>query len=140
MKLRSGFVSNSSSSSFIASDKTMSTSEIAELMTQIVIFDYLEEEGDSDWVKEIKAIQLKIIELCEQEYDGNILLPFTCNYQTLIYRDGKGGDILIKTCNNHPFYDLKTLTYVGEYSERFERTPNEFLDVRTGLICEPRDY
>jgi hypothetical protein len=94
MKIRQGFVSNSSSSSFVVACSDYDS--IWDLAAQMVAL----REWDSD-ERLIEAIY-------EQHSHGgddpeNISFP-TCNFSTFIHREGE--HYWISTCNNHPFYTI----------------------------------
>jgi uncharacterized Zn-finger protein len=108
MKKRFGFVSNSSSSSFIATKNDFQSSfDIA--IEMIPIRDY---EDDYELVEKVKELG----DLLPQ--DTNITFSST-NYETYIYSyNFKGEDIyVIDTCNNHFFQDVCGLRRVPEQIE-----------------------
>lgn len=95
MKIRNGFVSNSSSSSFIIGKKQYKdTFSIAEKMIPM-----REWENDDDKLLD----KIKIL----RENNLNFYTPISflsCNYDTYIYPTTKY--YVIMTCNNHPFYQI----------------------------------
>lgn len=84
MKIRTGFVSNSSSTSFTL-DTNKTTFEIAAEMLKFLLDE--EDEGTYEIIKTLNE-------------DTPIAYQRTTNYETLIWR-GKSGKIRISTCNNH---------------------------------------
>ena len=102
MKIRNGFVSNSSSSSFIISaDSYDSVFDLALAMIPH------REWGTSDkkLMAKIRKAMGKGGKKSKQKLDPNTSISFpTCNYQTYIVK--KGNYYLVSTCNNHPFYDV----------------------------------
>lgn len=102
MKIRAGFVSNSSSSSFILSTKTYETVFDAALaMLEVRTQDNWPDCPEKPMI--IKAKSLGI--------DPDTAVTFrTCNYDTFIFRHK--GQIYVSTCNNHPWWDH--LDYVSQ--------------------------
>jgi len=99
MKIRHGFVSNSSSTSYSVPLRAYkSTAKLA--LAMIPFRDGHEEDGKNEELKAIIKKQIK---------DG-LIKPATslsfpsCNYDTFIIQ--RGDYYLISTCNNHPFYDV----------------------------------
>lgn len=99
MKVRTGFVSNSSSLSFIVSDPQIkTTAECAFIMLEYLIGKYdgrpvAKELGEArDWVED------------NLEYNMPIVLPWTCNYETWIWSNHNG--VCVDTCNNHNWWDM----------------------------------
>ena len=102
MKIRNGFVSNSSSSSFIIARKNATTAEVALFMLFEVLSDSIEWESDDiieeDREQKIRAA-IKWLDK-NQQYNEPIFIPWTCNYSTFIWRNKY---ICVDTCNNHDF-------------------------------------
>ncbi len=96
MKIRSGFVSNSSSSNFIINGEAYpSVFDLAKAMLQIRTVDS-ERWTDVETSSINKAIR--------EGRDPNTAICFsTSNYDTYIKE--VLGDFLVTTCNNHPFGD-----------------------------------
>ena len=107
MKIRNGFVSNSSSSSFIISiDAYDDIFEIA-----INMIKQREWEGDEELIKKIKFAKKS------GEYNLNAPLAFdSCNYNTFIIKEYDKSRVKeiyhITTCYNHPF-ELKGIVGGG---------------------------
>ena len=100
MKIRNGFVSNSSSSSFIIKD--MDINEVATHMLNTIVEDF------SDWRENNKVLatykkwkeNLKEILKNPEVKDGDIGITMpSCNYRTYIVI--KDGEIYVQTANNH---------------------------------------
>jgi hypothetical protein len=98
MKVRHGFVSNSSSSSFVvkASKKIPDVFALAQEMT------LLRDWGETD------LNQIDKIEESKRDRNSNVCL-ITCNYNTFIIRSGDY--FLVDTCNNHPYYRELPIIY-----------------------------
>jgi len=91
MKIRQGFVSNSSSSSFILGCETT-----AEALGEIL--DALELEGEL-WTSPDVQKAREFLEQVGKGFNEPIIYPYTINYETLIYPEGRY--IRVDTCNNH---------------------------------------
>jgi hypothetical protein len=95
VKIRTGFVSNSSSSSFvIATDKSIVDVAFAMVPAR--------EWGDRDAILQEKLLTLSC---CGKIYDPNTPLAFkSCNFNTFMMKFE--GLIFVESCNNHPWYDF----------------------------------
>ena len=105
MKIRNGFVSNSSSSSFIASLGSFdSTLDIA--LAMIPLREY---ENDKDLCEKVE--KLKSILPAKTPITFN-----STNYKTYIYIEIVDGEevFVIDTCNNHPFSEIEEFRFVPE--------------------------
>lgn len=131
MKIRNGFVSNSSSSSFVIWSSDRSTAQTMRDMLKLVRAEWREEGIKRPYVREIT----KCIKWLQSNYrkDMPLLYPHTCNYETWIYKD-KYGNLFIETCNNHDgnWQSMEDFTPLGDDS--YERLPGirnelEFLDL-----------
>ena len=143
MKIRIGFVSNSSTSSFIAY-ATIST--VAKSMFNTVIDDY------SSWGERIDRATKRLY----QEWRKNLykglrrkrvkngemgITMSSCNYDTYIaYKNGR---CYVATCNNHLWDERLIDTYIPEESEsEIKNILNEFYfyNIRNGLIHSSEKY
>jgi hypothetical protein len=99
MKIRLGFVSNSSSSSFIIRG-TASTHEVAKKMYLIMI------ESWKEFGYKLPREHEKVMEWFDKNigFDDPILIPWTTNYETFIYKTNSG--VSVDTCNNIMWDDL----------------------------------
>ena len=96
MKTRHGFVSNSSSSSFIVHDPKRTTAQIMREMLKLVKAEWKEEKYNTRKIT-------KVIKWLQAHPKKNIPLvyPNTCNYETWVFKNLNSTDTMIETCNNH---------------------------------------
>lgn len=95
MKKKIDFITNSSSSSFILPSTIKDTKTVAKQMVDIIFKEWKEfDRLDEDFKKQIYN---NIKELDKNE---NIMIPFSCNYETFIHRL-ENGNIFVDTCHNH---------------------------------------
>ena len=132
MKIRTGFVSNSSSSSFIVHQSSgVSNIDIAREMIKCRDFAH-----DAD--------DLKQLELLKDEITDETALTFsTINYETYIfpgtYRDRSV--YFVCTSNNHMFRDLDFLTFISEDDIPMEELKSkEFHDIELDLYYKTPNY
>lgn len=135
MKIRSGFVSNSSSSSFIVSgDKK--TINVLDDMLDIWMGEPIN-RSDKDYKRIKKWINKN------KDFDNNLLLPYTCNYETFIYK--VDGEIYIDTCNNHEFYEIDYFQFIDEDDDdyghlSYKDDTVKFLDVGDMKLKTNKEY
>lgn len=141
MKVRYGFVSNSSSSSFVVHRPDETTAQIMREMLKIVKAEWKDEKFPKKMINAIDK-SLKWLQ-SHPKKDIPLLYPNTCNYETWVYKT-KGGDIFVDTCNNHDsnwenmtfdfrneddhdedFEYLKTLKFL-DLSDMKEKTRDEY--------------
>jgi len=137
MKCRSGFVSNSSSSSFVVSNKSS-----WDVLVQM--FKIYEEDCDEDKEQYFKSndmtnvynqnVQMrnKVREIIEKHKGENInyVMPFTTNYETFIYAS-ENNIVSVYTCNNIFWDNLeKTYNVYDDYLP-MEEANTKFLNVET---------
>ncbi len=97
MKIRRGFISNSSSSNFIVNNTYKTVFDLAIAMLEIRNEDY------SDWNKKEREqflTEIPNINKTNKDPDSSIYFS-TCNYDTYIKK--VLGYYIVTTCNNHPF-------------------------------------
>lgn len=106
MKTRNGFVSNSSSSSFvIAADKEIKT--VFDLAIKMIP---TREWGDDDkLIRKIKSSKVN---------PDNPIMFRSCNYDTYIIKEGKY--FVVETCNNHDWYELD-LDFVNNIPKEIQK-------------------
>ena len=101
MKIRSSHITNSSSSSFILETQT-STKKIALDIVQGLHSDL--ESMDERTYRANSTLRLRSVQSYfreRQDFDLPILISWTCNYETWIYRT-RSDEVAISTCNNDP--------------------------------------
>lgn len=133
MKVRAGFVSNSSSSSFIVgAAEGRTTAYVAYQMIRLLYND----RGNWGMKEEdYRAWQLKLNRALHYltrhfDLDVPIMFPWSCNYETYIWRN-KDGAFCVDTCNNDPWDNvLKDVKWMDEdeMSSRHAR-PSRFLEM-----------
>jgi len=102
MKIRNGFVSNSSSSSYVVGRHYYEN--VWDLAWQMVALRH--------WDTDEKLIEKLMDNMVFGEPEQDISFP-TCNYDTFIHIEGD--NFWIGTCHNHSFWQLfKNKTHVGE--------------------------
>lgn len=124
MKVRTGFVSNSSSSSFVIKEPEIKTT--AECAYWMLTFIDLGNDSDIEY-----AISWLLENL---DYDEPIMFPWSINFETWIQKTDKG--ICVETCNNHQWYDLFFYEYIPEVGEGCDLSI-PYLDLST---MEPTIY
>lgn len=137
MKIRAGFVSNSSSSSFIISKNDFgSVFALAEDMLNQRI------GGDGYWNEDNKKLK-ELLNTTDK--DTNTPVKFnSCNYDTFIKEDDSGEYLMVKTCNNHDWglneFDFQT-DDGSQVWKFFERGDNkQFWDIEVDLMTEEIPY
>jgi hypothetical protein len=135
MKIRNGFVSNSSSSSFVIKGGT-TTSQIATMMMYEVRSNW---EGSTRLFEDECGLPDGFEEALEWlhdnvEYNEPIMFPWSTNYETFIWTVGK--DIYVDTCNNQD-WGLLGPTYSNESGEYY--TDIVYNDVYSHSFLNLRD-
>lgn len=122
MKLRSGFVSNSSSSSFVISgDAYSGTFDIAEAMLK-ERNDYWEEWKD---LKKSGDEDISKLQILRRGKDPNTPLSFrSTNYDTYITKIGNY--YFVSTCNNIPFYNMLDGVIIYAEEAMLDDLPEDF--------------
>jgi hypothetical protein len=130
MKIRNGFVSNSSSSSFVISDEKFPT---VRSLAKYMLKRKLKESEDEDYSWKDEAIEedskyMKILE----KIDENSPVSFpSCNYDTYIKK--VGDCYLVATCNNT---DWK----LWDYTTKLTESAREELKKIQGSFLSDREY
>lgn len=111
MKIRNGFVSNSSSSSFIieCAGETKTVRDVATLMINVLI-DNIVDGKWGEWKEDLEQKKQWIKDLETIDENHSVHFP-SCNYDTWIKK--VGDRILVSTCNNE-HWDLPNLSNITE--------------------------
>ncbi len=129
MKIREGFVSNSSSSSFIVLEpKLTTTARVALMMLSVVMEEY---EGEGWLDGELEDEMEKAIDFLSSntDYDQPICFPWGINYETFIRRTDEG--IFVDTCNNHPWWDYFDCGSSSTEEEYWEDDGTSYLELQS---------
>jgi len=139
MKVRNGFVSNSSSSSFIVHNVS-SSMEVFNLMIPLVKEDYCcYDDGKRAW-KEGHGKNVKRFKKSRgEDFNGGILIPFTCNYETFIY-PVEDGECYVETCNNHPWTDVLAVREMESEHRHYHDDKTRFVNVSTNEFTTPKKF
>lgn len=136
MKIRTGFVSNSSSSSFILDDRYEDIFQAAEQMINLRNEEWADWDREKEWVDPDlpnlrKARQMNV--------DPDTPVTFkTTNYDTFMFK--KRGVIYVSTCNNIDWSEMRTTYHGGGHDEGewydYEKE-TYFWDIRDDFIGKP---
>jgi hypothetical protein len=145
MKIRNGFVSNSSSSSFIVKS-SISPAEFVSLfigpLSKLREADYGDEWGEES--KEFFGIQKRNAEVMIKENNSSpVVFSGTINYETFVWKEGDC--LFVSTCNNDPWEDILDeldLDYSyyldGSYKEVELEREKQFVDLEDFELLTPR--
>jgi len=132
LRIKHDFVTNSSSASYILDYKRL----IDAIKKMLDIFFENWKEGPRGTPHPHERIVKKWLKN-NPNFDGNIIIPWTCNYETFIYNGdwidvARGRSIRVDTCRNENWEDdgLMIKRYLGEddyYNEN--RESDLFLDL-----------
>lgn len=138
MKIRNGFVSNSSSSSFIVGADT--TMDVFKMMLPAIRDDYMGyHDGEKAWDKFHAKRVLRFLESHDPDFNGGIVIPFTCNFETYIF-PARNGRCYVETCNNHEWENYFPVEFVDDRYYRNIDGITTFVDVATGKTNTAKNY
>jgi hypothetical protein len=145
MKIREGFVSNSSSSSFILKKNDV-FKDAYELAEKMIPKRGWEEDGQILQKLKLYKRRVKLKSLDEDVEEELNIVPSlyfnSCNYKTYIYDDGEY--LYVNTCNNHDWDDFYEHSvhvekeWIDSDSYEYLEFPGgiEFFSLENGLIGE----
>jgi len=126
MKIKFGFITNSSSVSFIIENEENTGMVLKKMWDHFIgrlrknypeIETYPEHIEAERWINENY-----------KSFNDNIIIPWTCNYETLIFNQDQ--NIIVETCRNENWGEMENLEiiHIDDYDyEKIEFT--EFLDL-----------
>lgn len=143
MKTRMGFVSNSSSSSFLLDVPT--TRQALALLFEVVRKDWADKDSwtvkDKDgveWVRKNTEAVDNFLAAYDESYNQPLTLNCTTNYETELFpvklHNGRPPAVYVRTCNNHPWYeDDNGVSDKIMNMHKFEEGLEEYYDYFNGL-------
>ena len=139
MKIRNGFVSNSSSSSFVISAK--STMKVFNKMIPLIKKEY---DDDKESVAAWQKYHAKKVDVFKKSHDetfnGGIIIPFTCNFETFIF-PVKDGECYVESCNNHPWEEIFPDMFEDDSDYRhYSDDETIFTDVNTNTLITAKAF
>mgnify|MGYP000867567604 FL=1 len=132
MKRKLDFVTNSSSSSFIFIDKELTIAEAANDIIDLIVKEYKRDfpgSGKFSWAVSAKKKLKKL------EPNTNLIIPWSCNYPSFVYRDSEG-NVRVDTSWNHNWEDLNnTVRNVNEFDVEYKKSQKKnFFNLQTGKL------
>lgn len=146
MKIRKGFVSNSSSSSFVIKNG-MTTAQIATIMLYGVKQGWLQDQDyayNNETYSSFRRGMDDAIQWLEsnQEFNEPIVFPWTTNYETFIWHNEELGTC-VDTCNNESeYWGILGPNYNARYDDECfdQREDVKFFDLDSRQYFTSREY
>lgn len=115
--------------------------EVFKKMVKVLKNEHEREGGwDNEWWDKRKSEIKKFLKEYPSDYNGGIIIPFTCNYETFIF-PVVDGESYIETCNNHEWDEAFLMRYNDVYEHK-RRSDNDtkFINVSTLEITTAPEF
>lgn len=107
-------------------------------MIDLIVSEYkcdFPHEGNFTWARLAKKKLNKI------EDNTNVVIPWSCNYSSYLYKDDNG-NVRVDTSHNHHWKDLDySISYVEENDREYKKSKkSNFFNLKTGKLKTRLDF